>query len=106
MGDVNLEIGLNFPDRGPDDTNLVRIEVENASDERGLPYTRLAPLVSAVARVTESDSSPFQREGCETLYTCPYQKAVIYVLTLGILLASHPLERVNFPGRQIPGVVA
>jgi len=79
MGDINLEIGLNFPDRAPDDgTNHARIDVENALDERGLPYTRLAPPVSAVARVTESDSSHFQRERCETLYTCPYQKAVIY----------------------------
>jgi hypothetical protein len=43
MGDINLEIGLNFPDRAPDDgTNLVRIDVENASDERGLPYTRIS----------------------------------------------------------------
>ena len=76
MGDINLEIGLNFPDRELDDTNLDQIGVENALDERRLPNTRLA-LVSVVARVTESESSHFQRERCETLYTCQHQ-AVIY----------------------------
>jgi hypothetical protein len=48
MGNVNLEIRLNVCYSTPDNTNLVRIDVENASDERRLPYTRLAPFVSAV----------------------------------------------------------
>ena len=99
---------MNFPDRVPDDTNLVRIDVENASDERRLPYTRLAPLISAIARVTGSESSHFRRERCETLYTFQYlvYQSCGYVLTLGILLASHPLERVKFSGRQVFGAVA
>jgi hypothetical protein len=68
MGNINLEIGLNFCYSAPDNTNLVRIDVENASDERRLPYARLAPPVSAVARVTESESLHFRRERCETSY--------------------------------------
>ena len=70
MGDINLEIELNFCYSAPDNTNLVRIDVENAPDERRLPYTRLVPLVSAVAQVAESESLHFRRERCETLY--PY----------------------------------
>lgn len=77
MADINLEIGMSFLDRAPDDTNLVQIDVENVLDERRLPYTRLATLVSAFARVTESESSHCQRERCEILTTCQYQ-AVIY----------------------------
>ena len=62
MGDINLEIGLNFCYSMPDNMNLVQIEVENASDERRLPYTRVAPLVSAVIQVTESKSLHFRPE--------------------------------------------
>jgi len=70
MADVNLEIGMNFSGRAPHYTNLVQTDVENALDKRGLPYTRLVPLLSAVAQVTEPDLSHFQREQCETLFTC------------------------------------
>jgi len=108
MGNVNLETRLNFCYSTPDITNLVWIDVENASDERRLPYTRLAPFVSAIARVTELESSHCRRERCETsdpyISRRPLFITVDYVLTLGILLASHPPERVNFPGRPVSGV--
>ena len=110
MGNINLEIRLNFYCTTPDNTNLVRIDVENASDERRLPYTRLAPFVSAVAQVTEPQSSHSRRERYETsgpyISPRPFFITVDYVLTLGILLASHLPERVNFPGRQVSGVAA
>ena len=110
MGNVNLEIRLNFCYSTPDNTNLVRIDVENASDQRRLPYTRLAPHVSAVAPVTEQESSHCRRERCETsepyISPRPLFIAVDCVLTLGILLASHLPERVNSPVRRVSGVAA
>jgi len=70
MADINLEIGLNFPDRAPDDTNLGQIDVENALDERRLSNTSLGPLVSAIVRTTrntylsnENDAKPTYRSG-------------------------------------------
>jgi len=103
-GGYQSNIRLNLPDRTPDNTHFVRIDVENASDERRFPNTRLAPLVSAIAQMTESPhvANENDAEPCHTYVNIGLWFIIVgYVRTLGILLESRPPERVNFLGRQV-----